>query len=207
MDLMALRRRILAADPLLPPGYERKKCVVNTQYAFFATDYTPRMGDQFDVLFMPTRDGGGLQALFSCGTGTYQTIALMDGIRIHGVKNSFYVKCFSSATGELLSGLDVNAWYNFKLYADGTAICNGTTIKVTPAHEIDGAGSLYVFRRANTRYPFIGKLASFKVSNNGILTLNLIPCVRLLDNKVGMYDSVNKVFYSSASSSTQFIAE
>ena len=45
------------------------------------------------------------------------------------------------------------------------------------------------------------KLYYFKVFNeNNVLILNLIPCYRLSDNTIGMYDMINDVFYTNSGS-------
>lgn len=42
------------------------------------------------------------------------------------------------------------------------------------------------------------KLYSCKLYKSGILVRNFIPCYRKVDNEIGLYDLVNKVFYSNA---------
>lgn len=51
----------------------------------------------------------------------------------------------------------------------------------------------------------VGKIYYITVKINNYLVRNLIPCVRLSDNKAGLYDTIGKVFYGSAVS-TGFIA-
>lgn len=43
--------------------------------------------------------------------------------------------------------------------------------------------------------PFTGRIYSYKISEGGTLVMNLIPCKRIVDNIIGMYDVVGKVFY------------
>ena len=42
------------------------------------------------------------------------------------------------------------------------------------------------------------KMYSAYIKKNGVYTRNLIPCYRRLDNVIGMYDTVNNVFYTNA---------
>lgn len=49
------------------------------------------------------------------------------------------------------------------------------------------------------------KIYRYKLSQNGVLVRDFIPCYRRSDNKPGMYDIVNKVFYSNAHSDGEFI--
>lgn len=42
----------------------------------------------------------------------------------------------------------------------------------------------------------------FRMSNNGILIRDLIPCYRISDDVIGMYDMVNGVFYTNKGTGT-----
>lgn len=56
-------------------------------------------------------------------------------------------------------------------------------------------------------YPCTGKFYGLKWYENNVLQHDFIPCYRKADNKPGMYDLVNDVFYTNAntSASTDFI--
>ena len=47
----------------------------------------------------------------------------------------------------------------------------------------------------NSTYPFIGKLFYFKAYQNDVLVRNFVPVQRISDSAIGMYDTVNGVFY------------
>ena len=49
---------------------------------------------------------------------------------------------------------------------------------------------------------YVGNVYSFKIYDNNSLILNLIPCYRKSDNEIGMYDTVNKVFYTNQGTGT-----
>ena len=46
------------------------------------------------------------------------------------------------------------------------------------------------------------KVYSFKMYDNNVLIRNLVPCYRINDNVIGMYDLVNNVFYTNAGTGT-----
>ena len=54
-------------------------------------------------------------------------------------------------------------------------------------------------------YFYYCKLYNFKIYVDNILVRNFIPCKRKSDNVLGLYDSINKVFYTNAGTGT-FIA-
>ena len=45
-----------------------------------------------------------------------------------------------------------------------------------------------------------GKVYYYKHSKNGVLLQNMIPAKRVSDGKIGMYDTINKEFFTSATS-------
>ena len=51
------------------------------------------------------------------------------------------------------------------------------------------------------------KLENFKIYNeNEELVRNFIPCKRIIDNKPGLYDLVNNLFYTNQGTGDDFIA-
>ncbi len=63
---------------------------------------------------------------------------------------------------------------------------------------------LFTFNEGGTpdsRY-FIGKTKYCKIWENGVLVRNMIPCYRKSDNVIGMYDTVNGVFYTNQGTGT-----
>lgn len=49
---------------------------------------------------------------------------------------------------------------------------------------------------------FIGKLFTFKIFDNGMTVRNFIPAKRKSDNTIGLYDIINKVFYTNQGTGT-----
>lgn len=65
--------------------------------------------------------------------------------------------------------------------------------------------SIFVFARNNkTVIDAFSKmrLFSYKIYDENLLLLNLIPCYRKSDNVIGMYDLVNNVFYTNSGTGT-----
>jgi hypothetical protein len=51
-------------------------------------------------------------------------------------------------------------------------------------------------------YGFYCRLYNFQIEVDNVLVRNFIPCKRKSDNVIGLYDSVNKVFYTNSGSGT-----
>lgn len=94
-----------------------------------------------------------------------------------------------------------NVRYNFKnrgskFYLNDNMFDSSTT-QVTK-----GTTPIYIFTIGNgsgveNRHVLI-KLYSFKIYENNTLVRNMIPCLRNSDNKPGLYDLVNDMFYTNA---------
>jgi len=86
---------------------------------------------------------------------------------------------------------------NFKL--DGESLVtsfSGTTdfelpLLIFARNRNDGAGSF-----------LNGRIYSFKLYDNNVLIRNFIPCYRISDNEIGLYDVVNDVFYTNDGTGT-----
>lgn len=84
-----------------------------------------------------------------------------------------------------------NTWIKEASITAGTA--NNTTIYINSSR-----------RTARTNDDVI-KWYYFKISDNGVLIRNYIPCIRNKDNKAGFYDTVNHTFNPSIGTA-EFIA-
>ena len=199
--MMGIRRAVLmATDPDLPPGYRRVDYIRSESSAFIQTDYVPVRYDEIESEF--TIDTNSLRCLFSAGMGTYQLVFLTQS----GSNSYTYLRYFDSSAPSYKFSLQEGAWNSLRLSGNGVLTINGVSNSYTYKSAIDGTnGNMYVFIRSNKQSAFIGKLRKFKITNSGTLKLNLIPCIRGSDGKAGVYDTVSKTFYGSASAYDEFI--
>ena len=132
--------------------------------------------------------------LFSAGVGTYQLV-LIGGFSSSG----WYCKFFSSATYTIQCNYSANNWYDVDINQYGTLTTNGHTYSCPTESELDGtATNLWLAERRNWSQRYVGDIAEFWIKNNGNYKMYLIPCKRKSDQKVGMYDTISKTFFTSA---------
>ena len=82
-----------------------------------------------------------------------------------------------------------------------TNILNGVTISTNTLETFQSIYNLTLFgtnTAGTVNYPSAFRLKKCKIWDNGTLIRNMIPAKKNSDNKVGMYDLVNNVFYSNA---------
>ena len=185
-NIIELRRRIImggiAPEPsLIPPGYEQISYITSDGNQSLRTTYVPVMGDEFHI------------------------VLLQGGFASNGHNSGWYCKFFSSATYYVTPNCSPTTWYDIDIDSTGILTTNNQTFTCSTQAELDGtAKTLWIAERKNGTARYIGNIAEFTITNNGQYKMNLIPCRRLSDQKVGMYDTVSKTFLTSALS--DFIA-
>jgi len=70
---------------------------------------------------------------------------------------------------------------------------------VNPYSMLDTSLSVFGYKRNDGVADSIpnGQIYKYKITSNGSAYLNLIPCYRISDSVIGMYDTVNGVFYNN----------
>lgn len=117
--------------------------------------------------------------------------------------NGFSVSTWTAGFGSATSTSDFDWSDGEKHTIDlncGTLTIDGT-VKWTATATFQSAYNAYVMsmnRSGNTVMPFTGKLFSCKVYDNGTLIRDCVPAKRISDSVVGLYDTVNSVFYTNA---------
>lgn len=112
-----------------------------------------------------------------------------------GSVDSGYVAGTTSGVRHITSNIGANLYYN------GTQVyANDTAVKITDDLP------LYMFAmnsngNADVRTNAI-KLYSFKLYEGTTLTADLVPCYRVADNVIGLYDLVRQEFYQAIGAST-----
>ena len=186
-----LRRRAMYIDLGLPSGYQ--KCAFlssNGDQYLSVDDYIPQIGDSLSIIFVRMYYTSG--AIFSAGTGDYQTISLLGNYEA-----SMYMRYFTSGNASLTYGISVREKpYNLRFFSDGKIMIDGAEIN-NEVNKTKGPvnTNLHLFIRANLTKGFDGKILGFQADRSGETILNLVPALRSIDGKPGMLDTVSKKFY------------
>ena len=186
-----LRRRAMYRDLELPDRYQKCAFLQSDGKQYLSIDdYIPQIGDSLSINFVRTDYTSG--AIFSAGTGDYQTISLLADY-----EPGIYVKYFTSGKASAEYGISVREKpYNMRFFSDGKIMIDGAEImdEVYKAKQPVNT-NLYLFIRANLKEGFAGKILGFQADRSGETILNLVPALRSSDGKPGMLDTVSKKFY------------
>lgn len=181
---------------ILPSEYEKLPYITaNGNQAIRTITYVPMQYDEFHIRL--NRASG---TILSAGAGTYQ-LALIGGFNQTG----WYYRYFSSGTVEVQANYTVGNWYDIDIDSNGVLSTNGQQFTGTYVAPLDGtATNLFLFERRNWAQQYSGSVSEFWIKNNGKYKMYMIPCRRISDQKVGMYDTIGKTFHTSSRS--DFIA-
>ena len=189
----------------LPSGYTELEYIESTGTQYIDTGIVGKSGVSVEAKFMLATDANG--SLFgnrqsdntrfwpamwfkNSGSSVWQWNTTVNVDTVTGTvnKNTLYTTYFvSNSSGWTF---DVN----------GERVSSGTQVG-------SNTNNMWMFGtndgRTNTlQYPFVGKAYYAKIWQNGTLVRNLIPAKRDSDSVVGMYDTVNNVFYTNKGTGT-----
>lgn len=185
----------------LPSAYQEVKYLLSTGVQWIDTEITPTTNTRLEIDFKFTEtptttqyifNGAIDSGMFACryrGTPDFQ-------VQFRGTENVW------SNTGitdinkhKYIVDASIGKWFIDDL--EGQFTYSGSS----------AANILLLAYRSRSSYDFfaIGRIYGCSIKNNNELVRHLIPCYRKSDNKPGMYDIVNDVFYVNAGTGQDFI--
>lgn len=125
---------------------------------------------------------------------------------INGTNFSVYPRYSTNAPSSGVKDLSFEQWYKFrvdggKFYVDNELVASyGSTFEKNEyplyINAYNNVGSV------NENYIAETKIKSCKIWDNGVLVRDFVPCYRISDNEIGLFDKVNKVFYTNVGTGT-----
>ncbi len=95
-------------------------------------------------------------------------------------------------TGWMVQNIQTNTFYSLQLSGLFKVFVNDTQYQPLQLTQ-----SMYIFKSRGRTNVGSFKIKKFDISENGTLVRNFIPCYRIADNVVGMYDLVGQQFYTN----------
>lgn len=120
------------------------------------------------------------------------------------IRGDWYLGTYIGADN-VLSNMIVNTPYTIS-QTDGFLVTDTTTKEIIATSKSDIPFTLLA--RADNATTVeqstitVGRLYGFTLTDNGVDRMNLVPCYRIADGEIGMYDLVNGVFYTNSGSGT-----
>ena len=184
----------------LPQGYTEVEYIQNTGTSYINTNYYPNQDTRIlaEMQVVTFNSYGRLLGAGNHNTANTISCDYVDSGNIFEISWGGYTGWTQYS---VVSNYDKHTydWNKNYFYIDGTLLDSKTYNTFTCSYKL---GIFNVLESGNVptsnagRY-FYGKLYSFKIYDNGTLVRDFVPAMRDSDNKYGLYDIVNDVFYLS----------
>lgn len=186
---------------ILPDGYTEVEYIENQSQAYINTGVY-----LYSTVTNSYTISGKVYPVFTSGGGDNQTF-----INAEGVTSPYYGMVYRLGSSAGIFKFDTNPSGNATLSSetlgDGSIQFTITSTATNCTNTIP-LGLFCSWQNATpSPYRYCkGKMYRLQITLNDTLTRDLIPCTRDSDSKVGMYDIVNDVFYTTGNSSYNFVA-
>ena len=181
---------------ILPKEYQKVAYIESSGTQYINTNYTPNSNTKYK-LTMKFNELGTISYLISARSTNYRNdlyLATSNKLSVgygNEYKNSDFI---------------VEKDIKYNIVSDKNLLyVNKNLVWTSTEQEFINTVKAVIFaRNYNDEIgSFISaKLYSCKIYENDILVRNFIPCFRKEDNEVGLYDTVNKEFYTNAGTGT-----
>lgn len=177
----------------LPEDYTQVEYIESTGTQYIDTGFIPNNNTSIELSIV--NKGTNNSCLFCAREDLKQntyTAFILSGINLRTDYNT------SQTT---IMNVNINEKYIYKQDKNQVYV-NGELKQTLTNTEFNSNSNMYLLA-SHKKGVSLDNYASFelyycKIWDNGTLVRNMIPCYRNSDNKVGMYDMVNDVFYTNA---------
>ena len=185
--------------PILPPEYQEVEYIESDGTQYIDTGFVPNQNTEFEVEYELNKQG--TYGIIFGGEQAYSNNAFHMYVSGSPKKWDIGFGRFYTYSIEVEFNKKIKYKINKTSYyfdnVEYTYISNPT---------FDNARAVYLF--ADNRSSVLldvnaqKKIYKCSIKDNNTLVRNFIPCYRKSDNEIGMYDTVNKVFYTNQGTGT-----
>lgn len=210
---MSNRRRALLAATTgsLPSAYQQVEYLESTGTQYIDTGVTPSDLIGFDIHYLMTVGGSNIEQIVigSSYWGRYRYFLDMNfsgqkrqvQFGVAGGYFGVYYQADINKSYQFITNVSGNDFGNYELYENGQLVSAG----VASGDISTNINNIYLFCRNNDNVATFNaymRLFSCKIYSNGTIIRDFIPCYRRSDNEPGLYDIINRTFYTNAGTGT-----
>jgi hypothetical protein len=184
--------------PSLPSEYVMLEYLEFAGNQWIDTCITPILSDEIEFECIVKKHSTTQWAIFGSGTGNILWVFV--GSYFQNTRIGGYYKYFEDGTSRFSTSIiqSTDTLNIFKCKNDGYFYVNDVQYFSTPNafNDVELSTPLYIGTRGGETQFFTGIIGKFKLMDkDGKLKLNLIPVLRVVDSKPGMYDLVSGQFF------------
>ena len=192
----------------LPVEYQEVEYIENTGTSYIDTGFKPNNNTRTYIMFYAGTLGTNVRAIFGS----------RDDTTYNHSYTSFYLGSNTTSIGRMrvdYYNANSNNIYLFPNTSDKTEYELDYNKNIVTLNGATHTFTLQTFNSNNNIFLFtcnsggiadnrmmIGKIYACKIWDNEVLIRDLIPCYRISDNVIGLYDIVNDVFYTNSGTGT-----
>lgn len=177
----------------LPSGYQQVEYIESTGTQYIDSGISPELADHIEFKAKANTDNNGNMIFGSYSGGGYGVQSLNNQIRIFGYN------------GWTATGISITNDFELKT-TDTQTIVNGTQF-TNKVNNISAEANYYILAGNYGGTPALlhsgCRFYYCRIARtDGTLVRNFIPCYRISDNVIGLYDMINRKFYTNAGTGT-----
>jgi hypothetical protein len=179
----------------LPSGYTEVEYIESSGTQYIDTGFVPNSNSRINIRFQFLASVSATNAIYGARTAWANSMSTFE-LTTAGAMIFGYGTKYVSITPKALEVVEYDMNKN-------VASANGSTSTIT-ANTFTAPCPAYLFAENNNGSPSsfaTGRMYSCKIYDNGSLVRNFVPC-KNSSGTVGLYDTVNSVFYTNAGSGT-----
>ena len=188
----------------VPAEYKQLTYLESTGTQYIDMKYAYRINDELNIDFMLKSSPGAIQGIFGNGNLSQYTGTVLyvntNNILTCTIGGTLGTEFYKYEQNTIALDTKYNVRYSGKdVYLDETKIITvSNTLKNGTQEDFS------LFRRWGTNGLY-GRIYKFSIKRDGEYLFLMTPCIRKSDNVAGMYDAVNRVFYTNAGTG-EFVA-
>ena len=189
-------------DSRLPDGYTKVQYIENPEGSakYTILNHYPTQDTRYVVDLQAHQNCGSCPRMF--GVGNYSDFGYLINIEC-SIGGSYNLK-YGNSGGWYSTSTSVNTNRHVFDFNKGVFYLDNALVYTCPAKTFTSPIKTGVFcspqnssLAVDTGEMLRGKIYSFDIYDNDVLSVSLVPCVRDIDSVAGFYDIVNDVFYTS----------
>ena len=202
-----MRRRLLLdfVQGELPAEYQQVQYIEGTGIQWIETNYIPPAGVNAEWDYAVTGSCSGDKMIWGARDTTNDGKCFAERYANSWYCGNGYAKYSNVLAG---SGIIANVKYHASMDSSALIIDNNSSSPTDTSYASPNR-EIYIFAYNNNGsvawiHPVL-RMYSLKFTYNNSVQADFVPCIRISDNKPGMYDLVGRNFYTNAGTGADFI--
>ena len=183
---------------VLPSEYTKLYYIESTGEQYIDTEFNMTTNSEIDITMAITEYNASAKMGF---LGSYESGTILYQLYASGTGNKSFYASFGGKNYVAISEFDLDTVYEINMKSN-TVFVNNNQYDFTSDGLKNASIPLYLFWRNATGIKAKMRLYSCTIYNNSLAVRKFVPCTRVADGVIGLYDLVGKKFYENKGTGT-----